>query len=285
MAAPADTALTLGDVLRRSTEHLAAKGSQTPRLDAELLLSRALGLQRIELYMQLDRPLERPELDAARELVARRARREPVAYILGEWGFRRLTLKVDPRALVPRPETEIVVERCLALLAGTVEPRVLDVGTGSGAIALALADEHPGARVLGIDASEEALSLATENAVRTGLPIELRGHDLFDGLPEGPWELVVSNPPYVDPADLDALEPEVRDWEPRAALVGEGATEAVARGGVDVLVPGGALVLEVGDGQAAAVAGLLTGLGYVEVRVTLDLAGRERVVEGRAAPA
>jgi len=157
--------VTVGEVLRRATEHL-DKTSETARLDAELLLAHTLRRQRIELYTDFDRPLDNGELDGYRELIARRARREPVAYILGEWGFRRLTLAVDPRALIPRPETEIVVERALALLHELAAPRVLDVGTGSGAIALAIADEHPDARVTAIDVSPDALALARENAVR-----------------------------------------------------------------------------------------------------------------------
>ena len=167
-------------------------------------------------------------------------------HILGEWGFRRLSLKVDGRALIPRPETEIVVERVLALLTGVADPRVLDVGTGSGAIALALADERPDARVTGIDTSFAALALARENAARLGLPVELERHDLFDGLPAGPWDAVVSNPPYISPSGRDSLAPEVRDWEPAAALFSEGATEAVAHAAVEVLADGGVLVLEVG---------------------------------------
>ena len=268
------------EVLRRAAEHL-ARTSETARLDAELLLAHALGRSRIELYTDLDRPLNTGELDAYRGLVARRARNEPVAYILGEWGFRRLTLRVDRRALIPRPETEIVVERALARLAALEAPRVLDVGTGTGAIALALADEHPGARVTAIDVSADALALAGENARRTGLAVELAQHDLRDGLPPGPFDLVVSNPPYVEPEEIETLMPDVRDWEPHLALVGSGATEAIARAALVALAPDGWLVLEVGDGQAPAVVALLQELGYADVESTPDLTGRERVVEGR----
>jgi release factor glutamine methyltransferase len=272
--------VTVGEVLRRATEHL-GKTSETPRLDAELLLAHTLGRQRIELYTDFDRPLENGELDGYRELVARRARREPVAYILGEWGFRRLTLGVDRRALIPRPETEIVVERALAHLHGLEAPRVLDVGTGTGAIALAIADEHPDARVTAIDVSADALSLARENAVRTGLTIELLEHDLRHGLPGGPYDLVVSNPPYVEPEELRTLMPDVREFEPHLALVGRGTTEAVASAALEALVPEGRIVLEVGDGQASTTAALLDGLGYADVSTTPDLTGRDRVVEGR----
>jgi release factor glutamine methyltransferase len=272
---------TVAHVLRLSTAHLAARGSATPRLDAELLLARATGLERIELYMSFDRPLNPAELDVARELVARRARREPLQYVLGEWGFRRLILTVDRRALIPRPETEILVDRALALIAGSETPLVLDVGTGTGAIALAIADEHAGARVTAIDSSSDALALAAENVARTGMAVQLARHDLFEGLPAGPWNLVVSNPPYVDAADLATLQPEVRDWEPHEALSAEGAVAAVSRVSVSALAPGGALALEVGEGQAAATATLLTQLGFVDVVVTPDLAGIDRVVEGR----
>jgi len=182
--------VTLGDVLRRSTDHLAARGAERPRLDSERLLGHALGMERVELYMHLDRPLTPSELDDARALLARHAAGEPLQYVLGEWGFRRLTLRVDGRALIPRPETETLVERCLALLDGDEAPRVLDVGTGSGAVALALVDEHPGARVTAIDVSEDALSLARENAERTGLAVELLCHDLFTGLPGDGWDQI-----------------------------------------------------------------------------------------------
>jgi release factor glutamine methyltransferase len=267
------------EVLAEVEVRLRGAGVETPDVDAELLLAHVLGTTRSGVRAEGRRELSADEFDSLEQLVARRERREPLAYVLGEWGFRRLTLTVDARALVPRPETETVVERCLTLLATHEEPLVLDVGTGSGAIALALADEHPGARVTGVDLSEDALALAGENAARTGLQVELRRWDLFTGLPEGPWDLVVSNPPYVPPAELPDIPPEVRDWEPRLAVVGQGATEAIAEGARDVLAAGGALVLEVG-GDAAPVARLLRDLGYVDVDVTQDLAGRDRVVEG-----
>ena len=268
------------EVLRRAAEHL-ARTSDTARLDAELLLGHALGLSRIELYTEHDRPLTAAELDAYRALVARRSKHEPVAYILGEWGFRRLTLSVDHRALIPRPETEVVVERALGRLRGLEQPRVLDVGTGTGAIALAIADEHPSARVTAVDVSADALALAAENAERTGLELELLQHDVRDGLPGGPYDLVVSNPPYVEPEDLPGLMADVRDYEPHVALVGDRIPELVAGAALDVLHPGRWLVLEVGDGQAPSTSALLEGLGYEDVTATPDLNGRDRVVEGR----
>jgi release factor glutamine methyltransferase len=266
--------VTVAEVLRAATEYLERKGVETPRLDAELLLSHALGLSRLELYTQHDRPLSEAERAAARTLVERRGRREPLAYVLGEWGFRRLTLKTDARALVPRPETELVVERVLALLDGVPRPRVLDVGTGTGAIALSIKHERPDADVTATDVSEEALSLARENAERLELDVALVHTGPTFEIEDG-WDLVVANPPYVDRSELDALEPEVREWEPRVALVDEGQTEALARA-----VEAGWLVLECHEERAHDVAALLAELGYRDVRVTNDLAGRPRVVEG-----
>ena len=266
--------------LAKTTGRLEAAGCESPCVDAEILVSHVLGMSRSELALEPKRKLPREERHALEGLVARREKREPLAYVLGEWGFRRLTLTVDRRVLVPRPETEVVVERCLRRLDDIDEPRVLDVGTGSGAIALAIADEHPGAQVSAIDASPGALEVAGANVLATGLHVDLRAWDLFAGLPDGSWDLVVSNPPYVLPEEVDTLQEEVREWEPREALVGLGATEAVARGALDVLVGGGALVLEVAAGDAGRVASILDGLGYLDVRVTEDLAGRDRVVEG-----
>jgi release factor glutamine methyltransferase len=272
--------VTVRDLLVAATDELQQAGVPSPRVDAEWLLAHALGVSRSELYANGDEvPAERERI--FHELVARRARREPLAYVLGEWGFRRLTLQVDPRVLVPRPETEVLVERCLELLADRTEPKVLDVGVGSGAIALAIADEHPGARVTATDNSPEALAVAAENAARTGLPIELVEGALLGGL-DGPFDLVVSNPPYVAPEDVGTLPPEVAEHEPHAALIESGATEAIAERAFRVLVPGGLLALEVADRKAQGVARLLNGLGYEEVTIGKDLAGVERVVDGRA---
>jgi release factor glutamine methyltransferase len=253
--------------LREAEARLAAAGVDTPRVDAELLLAHVVGTTRSGLYADLDR-----EVDGTLEpLLVRREAREPLAYVLGEWGFRRLTLKTDARALVPRPETEIVVERCLALLASTESPRVLDIGVGSGAIALALKDERQDAQVTGVDVSRDALSLARENAAALGLDIELREGDV-SAAAEG-WDLVVSNPPYVD--SLASLQPELRH-EPERALIGEGMHEQIARTAATRY-----LVFEVGDGQAHDVAGTLAAFGYEDVTITQDLAGLDRVVEGR----
>jgi release factor glutamine methyltransferase len=267
-------------LLREAEGRLRDAGCETPIVDAEFLLAQVLGTTRSALRADLRRKVDLSELLRFRALVERREGREPLAYVLGEWGFRRLTLEIDPRVLVPRPETEAVVERCLALLGDREGPQVLDVGTGSGAIALAIADEHKDARVTGVDVSRDALDVARENAERNGLKIELAQADLFAALPEGPWDLVVSNPPYVRPDEIGAIDPEVREWEPRVALVAEGATEAIVEGARRVLRPDGALVLEVADGDSPRVAGLLRDLGYGGIRITPDLTGRDRVVEG-----
>jgi release factor glutamine methyltransferase len=276
---------TLGEVLRLSTTHLERHGSPTARLDAELLLGHALGLGRVEVYTGFERPLGDAELAACRALIARRAAREPVAYILGRWGFRGLDLDVDRRVLVPRPETELVVDRCLALLDGVPGPAILDVGTGSGAIALALAAELPGAHVCGCDISAEALDVARGNGARLGVEVEWMAADLLSGLGGRRFQLVVSNPPYVAAGEIEALEPEVREWEPRAATVaGETGLEVIDRlvtAAPAALEPGGALVLEIGAGQADAVAQLMDAAGIGEVNRGRDHAGVERILWGR----
>ncbi len=274
--------MTRREALREASRELKGAGCPSPHVDAELLLSHALGVSRTDLYTDSELALSAGEKAHFDAVVARRVAREPVAYILGEWGFRHLTLKVDARVLVPRPETEMVVERCLAHLAEVDEPLVLDVGTGSGAIALSIASEHPTARVVATDIFPEALALAAENRALTGLEdrVELVLGYLVAGL-RGPFDLVVSNPPYVTPEEFETLEPEVRLFEPYEALVGAGQTEGVARRASDILRAGGWLVLECGQGDAQDVAAELRSLGFEDIEVVRDLAGRDRIVEAR----
>jgi release factor glutamine methyltransferase len=274
--------VTAREALQDAGRRLRAAGSPSPHLDAELLLAHALGVSRTDLFARPERELTAEAAERFHGFVERRAAREPVAYILGEWGFRHLTLTVDPRVLVPRPETEIVVDRALLHIADLPEPLVLDVGTGSGAIALAVAQEHPGARVVATDISADALAVAAENRARAGLEdrVELVLGHLVAGL-RGPFDLVVSNPPYVLPEEFDQLDPEIRLYEPYEAVVGTGQTGAIARRAREILRPGGWLVLESFDARASDVAAELRALGYEDVAVTRDLAGRERAVDGR----
>ena len=259
--------MTARQALADAERRLAAAGVETPRVDAEWLVAHLLGTTRTGLAARLDDHVEGLE-----PLLARREAREPLAYVLGEWGFRRLTLKTDARALVPRPETETLVERALALAVGIEQPRILDVGVGSGAIALALKDERADAQVTGVDLSNDALSLARENAEALRLEVELRQGDGAAAAAEG-WDIVVANPPYVE--SLDDVQPELR-WEPEVALLGRGEHERLARAAKARFI-----VFEVGDGQATEVAEVLRRLGYADVAITADLSGRDRVVEGR----
>jgi release factor glutamine methyltransferase len=272
----------VGEALAEAASRLTAAAVDTPSVDAEWLLAHVLGCTRTDLQLERTRELSSDEQRAFAAYVERRARREPLAYVLGEWGFRGLALLVDARVLVPRPETEVVVERCLELIDPIAEPRVLDIGVGSGAIALAIAAEHRGARVLGVDSSQAALDLAEQNRKRVGVDgsVRLVHGDLLAGQ-HGPFDLVVSNPPYVRADDWERLQPEIRLYEPRAALVGSDIAETIARDAQPTLGLGGWLVLEAGDGQAQGLAESLRGLGYEDVTITRDLAGQERVVEGR----
>ena len=257
--------MTVREGLAEAERRLAAAGVDTPRVDAEWLVAHVLGTSRSGLAARLD-----DQVADLEPLLERREAREPLAYVLGEWGFRRLTLRTDARALVPRPETETLVERALALAGELAAPRILDVGVGSGAIALALKDERADAHVTGVDVSPDALALARENAERLGLEIELREGDGTVAAAEG-WDVVVANPPYVE--RLDGLQPELR-WEPEVALVGSGVHERIARAAKTRF-----LLFEVGDGQAPDVTAMLERLGWSRVRVTADLAGSDRVVE------
>ncbi len=271
-------------VLAWTTEDFKGRGLGSPRLDAELLIAEVLGLDRVRMYMDLDRPLADEELAAIRALVVRRRAREPVAYILGRRGFYGRDFVVGPAVLVPRPETELVVERALAL--GGAEARVLDLCTGSGAIGLTLAAERPAWTVDLTDVSAEALAVARQNAEALGVEDRTRllEGDLFAAVPEGArYDLVVANPPYIAAREVPELAPEVRDHEPRLALVsGESGFELHARlleGVGAVLADGGAVLIEVGAGQAEELARRFREAGWAHAVTHPDLAGIGRVVE------
>jgi release factor glutamine methyltransferase len=259
---------TAAQAVRRGTAALADAGCDTPRLDAELLLAHALGVDRSRLLID---DLEAPT--GFERLVARRAAREPVAYILGQRDFRRITLEVDRRVLIPRPETELLVEAALALPSGA---RVVDVGTGSGAVALALKDERPDLEVVGTDISVDAVAVARANAARLGLDVRFVVADLLD---ERRHDAVLANLPYVS-QDVQ-LRPEIARYEPAGALyAGADGLDVIRRlvatlGGVPFVA------LEVGFDQAEPVAALLADAGYSSVERLRDLAGHERVIVGR----
>jgi len=279
---PPPELLTLGEVLRRTARHLAERGSPSPRLDADLLLGHALGIDRLGVYTEHDRPLTPAELAAARDLVRRRARREPMAYILGRRAFRRLDLEVSPDVLVPRPETETLVE--WALEAAPPGAAVLDWGTGSGAIAVALATERPDLRVTAVDASAAAVAVARRNAEAAAAAVETLVSDGFGALAGRRFDLVAANPPYLSDAELAAAPPELRFEPPGALAAGPRGDEVILRiisEAPGYLTAGATLLCEVGDGQAAGVAGTLRGAGYADVGTRRDLAGVERVVGAR----
>jgi release factor glutamine methyltransferase len=258
---------------------IAAAGSDTPRLDAELLLAGALGVERVALVTDPRREVAGPAVRAFQDAVRRRsAGREPVAYILGRRGFRHIELAVDARVLVPRPETELLVEVGLELPAGA---RVVDVGTGSGAVALALKHERPDLDVVGAEVSADALAVARANAARLGLDVELVHGDLLEGV--GEVDAVLSNPPYVAERERATLAPEIVRHEPPGALFAGADGLDVIRRLVPVAARSGArlLAIEVGAGQAAAVGELVRDAGFAQVEARRDLAGIERVVVGR----
>lgn len=282
---PDERVWTVMEMLRWTADYLAGKGFHNARLNAELLLAGALGLKRLDLYLQFDRPLRPDEVAEFKARLLRRAKREPLQYIEGFADFRDLRLRVDPRVLIPRPETERLVDEVLRRVDGREGLAALDVGTGSGAIALALATEGPFARVVATDLLAGPLEVARANHAEAapGAPVEFRQGDAFEPVRGEVFDVVVSNPPYVGEEERGSLDAEVRDHEPATALfAGVGGLDVIRRlvaGAPAHLREGGLLALEIGAGQAGAVCSLVRqtpGLG--EPEVVQDLAGRDRMI-------
>ena len=274
--------LNVLEVVKKTSEFFAAKGIESPRLNAELLVGHALGLVRMRLYLEFERPVTEAELATIRELVRRRGRREPLQYIVGSVDFSGLRLKADARALIPRPETELLVE---TVVSRCQEPpaRILDLGTGGGAIALALAKAFPGASVMAVDASAPALSLAAENALATGLSgrVQFTLSSGFEGLPKGEeFDLIVSNPPYLSQREVAEAPPEVRDHEPHGALAsgsdGYGDIGQIITQSPAFLSAGGLLAVETGTGHHAEASQTAKAAGFGRSESFRDLTGRDR---------
>lgn len=274
------------ELIATAAEHLESRGFESARLEVEQLLGHVLGCSRLDLYLKFDRPVTEEELERFRELYRRRLNREPLQYLVGSAGFRDIEVQTDCRALVPRPETELLVEEAIHYLHGRGDVLVADLGAGSGAIAVSVAYELPSARVVAVDLSDDALMLTGENARRLGVDdhIELVSADMLAGLEgRGPFDAILSNPPYVQSGEIDTLQPEVRDWEPHMALDGgpDGLRllETIAGGAHRHLKPGGLLLLECDDRQAKRLRDIITGSGkYGEVTIIRDLAGKKRLV-------
>jgi release factor glutamine methyltransferase len=282
--------LTVLAVVQKTTDFLAAKGVESARLNAELLIGHALGLKRMQLYLQFERELPETDLEKIRPLVKRRSQREPLQHILGETEWSGVKLKVDRRALIPRPETEFLIELLETRLVPSPPTRILDLGTGTGAIALALAKRFPEATVVAVDASDDALALAGENARALGLDsrVSLVKSSWYTALTAGatePFDLIVSNPPYLTAAETAAAEPEVRVYEPATALTaaeaGMADLRAIIAGAVAWLKPDGWLALETGIAHHPDLVQLLAIAGWVGVESKRDLTDRDRFIFAR----
>lgn len=272
---------TLLETLRKAEDFLGRKGLAKPKAEVEHLFAGVLGLKRLDLYLQFERLLTEAEVARLRDATVRRAGREPLQHILGAVEFRDLTLKSDKRALIPRPETEELVDLALALFPAEQAVRVLDLGTGSGAIALALVQERPAWKVDALDASDEALALARENAELTGLAdrVNFAKSDWFGAVTDR-YDLIVSNPPYLTDAEVASAEPEVRLFDPASALAapedGLADLRRILESAPRFLNPGGWVVLETGTDQHARLAEISAAVGLVEGQGSADLSGRPR---------
>ncbi|PKO18890.1 peptide chain release factor N(5)-glutamine methyltransferase [candidate division BRC1 bacterium HGW-BRC1-1] len=284
----AEPILTLGEVIIRTTDFFRGKGIVTPRLDAELLVGEVLGMDRLQVYLSFDRPMAESEMARARELVRRRAGMEPVAYILGRRDFFGRSFEVNPAVLIPRPETELLVEAALAALrderwAGEAELRVLEFGVGSGAIAVSLAAEEPRVQVVATEISPAAAEVARRNAERHGVSdrVTLLVQADFEGVGDG-FHVLAANPPYVDPADKATMMPDVVNHEPHQALfadnLGYAAIEQVLKAAPELLATGGSVIMEVGAGQMDKTKEIAKAAGLAEVSVIKDYAGIERIL-------
>lgn len=287
---PSNEKWTIREILRWTAVFFSEKGIESARLDAELLLAHALKRDRLYLYLNLDAPLSSNERELFRGMVRRRAAREPVALIVGTKEFWSLTLKVVPGVLSPRPDTEILVETVVKLLASFPKAWVLEIGTGSGAIATALADEAPDAFIVATDVDVLAATTARDNirACKTEHRVCVAVSTLFDALKPGvSFDVICSNPPYVRTADIDALPPEISCFEPRRALDGgpDGLDfiRRITRDCRGYLKDRGCLCLEIGHDQEREATAILSDYGFAKVNCVPDLAGSPRVVVGRRA--
>ncbi len=276
--------LSLLEIIKKTTDFFAAKGIENPRLDAELLIGHSLGLKRMQLYLQFERLLTEPELEKIRPLVRRRAAREPLQHILGEVEWSGLKLKTDRRALIPRPETEFLVEIITGQLLAA-PARILDLGTGTGALALALIAHYREARATAVDASEEALSLARENTTALGLDqrVDFLVSDWFSALlADARFELIVANPPYLTATEVAEAAPEVNVFEPHSALVAEkdGCADLlrIIADAPRFLAAGGLVAMETGIAQHATLLEACAKAGLVRCESRQDLTGRDRFV-------
>ena len=282
--------MTVLEVIQRSTEFLAKKGVDSPRLQTELILAQLLQMPRLKLYLNFERNLAEPELETLRGWVRRRAEREPLQHILGSTSFCGLEIAVSRDALIPRPESELLTERAGQLLATIQDPRpsVLDFGTGTGCLAIALAVKCPQVSIHALDVSAAALELARANAARHLVSEWIQFHcgDGFAALPAGvTFDLLMSNPPYIPSAEIDSLEPEVRLHDPRLALDG-GADgldfyRRLASEAAPYVKPGGHILLEFGDGQSAAIREIFERQKWIVEAVERDYSDRERIVTVR----